>query len=386
MWNLGSDTLRHAVLVYYPDTISKADTVQWSGQILAGLKQEVVLNSVFLENGGHSIHASVSRPNNRPIINSTLAGCQSVVTVAQKPVAPPIHEYFTAAGFPYPGWSVYNPSKDGNTWKRVSYPIDTTTIMLQALQLRLFTMTEGTYNDVFLPLLDVSKMNSLKLGIDAAWCSNGDPDMSHDTLSVDVTTDCGINWKNVLKKWGADLSFSGCGQFEFIGWLPDTSRWKKFLVDLSGESGSGNLLIRVRGVKSFSGNNLYIRNIFLGPDLGVDQTVPDPVVSVCPNPATDVLKINLPAELNGPVRITVYDRVGVKVYSGQIIEIPADKPAYTLNISGFIDGIYLLQLESGSRRICTKFIKFTLQTCTFTHRRIKIQSASQALSVLEAHS
>lgn len=80
-----------------------------------------------------------------------------MITIARTPVAPSIHEYFTAQGWPYPGWSVYNPNKDGNTWKRVAY--------------------------------------------------------------------------------NTNIAIGGCEEFEFIGRLPDTSQWKKFQADLSGESG-----------------------------------------------------------------------------------------------------------------------------------------------------
>ncbi len=359
LWNLGTDTLKQALLICYPDTTSKADTVKWSGKVAPGLKQEVSFNSVYLENGGHSIYTAVLKPNNKPIINSTIAACKNVITIAITPVAPPIHEYFTSQGWPYPGWSVYNPNKDGNTWKRISYNTISSSYLISALQLRLFTMQEGTYNDFFLPLFDVSKMNSLKLGLEVAWCSNGNPDMSHDTIRVDVTTDCGTSWRNVLKKWATDIDIGGCGEFEFIGWLPDTSQWKKFQVDLSGESGSGKLLIRVRGIRSFSGNDMYVRNIFLGPDLGIDPPVSNPFFTVYPNPATDILKIKFPAGLSGLVNITVLNPLGIKVFSGQVSATPGDKQEYPLPIRGFINGIYLLMLESGKLNFNTKFIKLS---------------------------
>ena len=52
------------------------------------------------------------------------------LSVQKNTILPPIHEYFKYEGFPYPGWAVYNQSKNGNTWKWIRLPMDTTKYLL----------------------------------------------------------------------------------------------------------------------------------------------------------------------------------------------------------------------------------------------------------------
>lgn len=75
---------------------------------------------------------------------------------------------------------------------------------------------------------------------------------------------------------------------------------------------------------------------------------------VYPNPATEVLYFNLSAFNLDQLKLNVYDMQGkqVKAFVYRI-----DKNMLVLNISNFIQGNYLLEMQDGDKTIRKKFIK-----------------------------
>lgn len=355
--NLGADTLHEASLIRLIDGIASADTMKWTGMILPGKMLPVKINPIPLAHGNHVITVKIIKPNGRHMVFSRLTSVTSDIAIEKIPVAPVVHEYFTNPAWPYTGWSVYNPAKDGNTWKRIAYKMDNSDYLLPALQLRQFTISEGTFNEVYLPLMDASKMNSMKFGIQVAWCNNGDSTISHDTLSVDVTKDCGITWKNVLKKWGDPLAFQSCGQFEYIGNLPDTSRWKSFTADLSQFSGSSSMMIKIRATRSFSSNNMYLRNIFVGPDLGTGPFPESNLIRLYPNPVANVLRFDFQHGNEFSGKVSIINSTGALMYSGICTADAGNGYSSWVDVTGLPDGLYVVLFERDGKIASLKFIK-----------------------------
>lgn len=71
-------------------------------------------------------------------------------------------------------------------------------------------------------------------------------------------------------------------------------------------------------------------------------------VTVYPNPATDELHIDMLS--NGNARVNLYDLTGRKVYSRKVADT-----SNVINISSVKNGIYVLEIQAGSKRKTMKF-------------------------------
>lgn len=77
------------------------------------------------------------------------------------------------------------------------------------------------------------------------------------------------------------------------------------------------------------------------------------MVSMYPNPASNVLNIVLPDnyELNGTVK--VYNTLGQMVYNGTLSSVNH----YSVDVSGYQSGIYFVKLQNGSQTKTLQFVK-----------------------------
>ncbi|MCX6286893.1 MAG: T9SS type A sorting domain-containing protein [Bacteroidetes bacterium] len=277
--NTGTQPLTSCRLGYAVDT-GPYNTKTWTGYLGPGVTTEITIPTTYIGNGMHSIHLRADYPGYQFLFPSRMTAYVNSLSVQQTAILPPLHEYFLNPGFPFPGWAVYNQSKSGTTWKWVNFPMDTTSFLLGALQLRWFIMTGGTVNELYLPAMNVSAKSSLMLTFDMVYASFGD--LSHDTLKVLVSSDCGQTWNTVFSGQGSEIFTHTMDQFEWTGWLPDTNTWARHTVELSSFIGSGKLLIKFRAISNY-GNDLYLRNIFVGSNLGI-KPLTSSAFTIYPNP------------------------------------------------------------------------------------------------------
>ena len=88
------------------------------------------------------------------------------------------------------------------------------------------------------------------------------------------------------------------------------------------------------------------------------NTAPDgSVFSVYPNPARDQLNVNLNKNFNSQhVSFAIINEKGQQLYANEMNDAQASSK-YTINISGFAQGTYYLQVRTDKGVISTKFIK-----------------------------
>ncbi|MBK8111953.1 MAG: T9SS type A sorting domain-containing protein [Saprospiraceae bacterium] len=72
--------------------------------------------------------------------------------------------------------------------------------------------------------------------------------------------------------------------------------------------------------------------------------------SIAPNPANNSISINIPSRVN-EVRVDITNVSGVNVFSKKLAN------SNTLDISGWANGVYIIQFNDGKSRVHKKFIK-----------------------------
>jgi len=75
-------------------------------------------------------------------------------------------------------------------------------------------------------------------------------------------------------------------------------------------------------------------------------------VNIYPNPAVDVLHVNLPSPVS-KLNVSIIDQKGTVIYSNNF----SNRKTFDVNVAAFSQGIYLLQLQGDSVKETLKFMK-----------------------------
>lgn len=77
------------------------------------------------------------------------------------------------------------------------------------------------------------------------------------------------------------------------------------------------------------------------------------MVSLYPNPANDVLNIFVPDSYDFSGDVTIYNTVGQQVFTGKT----AETNLYSIDVSGYTQGVYFVKINKGSQTKTLQFIK-----------------------------
>jgi hypothetical protein len=169
-----------------------------------------------------------------------------------------------------------------------------------------------------------------------------------DTLAVLVSTDCGLTFTQVYKKWGNSLTTAPNNSNYYT---PTATEWRKDTVNLSAYSGTPHLLVIFRNIGLW-GNNIYIDNINLPSyTTSVNETEAQ-IMEVYPNPVNHNASLTITDPLNEEIIITLLDGKGSKVFRRNISATTVlDLSQYDLPA-----GIYHLNLQGETRIMNCKLL------------------------------
>lgn len=159
----------------------------------------------------------------------------------------------------------------------------------------------GQSDAMILPSFNLSTFTGIPY-ISFMWAyAKSDPSYS-DELIVLVSTDCGVNFNQILYKTGNTMT---TGPTQTTPYIPDsTTIWKLANVSLGAYATQTNVILKIINVTD-GGNNLYIDHIQVnGSVVGMeDNEIFENSISIFPNPASDYLQINSSGEKINSVEI-----------------------------------------------------------------------------------
>lgn len=160
-----------------------------------------------------------------------------------------------------------------------------------------------------------------------------------DTLSIYVSTDCGVTWPDLIyKKYGSDLYTIDTTNVLFV---PSRSNhWSSDSVDISTFAGQD---IQLKFVSSNrKGQNIYIDNvrIYENNDPAVELSEIELELEIYPNPTTEIL--NIPAEFQNK-NYLIFSEMGKLVQKGI-------SSSY-IDIKSLAQGTYTLSIGANSTNI-----------------------------------
>jgi len=181
----------------------------------------------------------------------------------------------------------------------------------------------------------------------ANWSAidNGLPDVPANTILIDPLNPDDIYLGNDL-----GVYYSPDGGITWESWnesLPDAV----MIYDLNNSPSNRKVRIATHGRGMYERS--YVNDFLSISDL---QTLEDPIV-LYPNPAADVLNLEINADLTGPLHIHVFDLSGKQLHTIKANDPSLNLRQQQLDVSNWNTGIYFVHLAINGQEVTKRFIK-----------------------------
>ena len=306
--NFGSDVLTTATLEYFVDG-GIPQYYYWQGSLPPFWMDTIVLPQISVTAGTHTLDILVTEANGQADFNGGNDGSiQFNILGTSEPV--PYHEAFDQVSLP-DGYFVEN-NDGGPSWDH--FEAGQYFNYLSCLRMPFYINdVSGDVDDLYMKNIDLSNVAQAELSFDVAYVYYSE--FYWDELKVMVSVDCGNDWDVVYDKLKNDLATAPPTDVFFV---PTCSQWRNETVDLSQYIGNSNVIIKFDAVNGH-GNNLYVDNIVINNNVGIDEVSSHKNALVLyPNPASDYLKVSFPETNFNGSEINVINSLGQKIYSTKI--------------------------------------------------------------------
>jgi hypothetical protein len=355
LFNWGSNPLTSATITWQIDN-GPVNTFNWTGNLASTASTSVTLTATNVAPGAHTITVSTNSPNGQTDgdnTNDSQTG-SFTITTPQTATPAPFSYNFTAATFPPTNWSITNPDADF-TWERSA------TVGLNGAGAAFVNNydynADGEVDDLILPTLDLSS-GSGTLTFDVAYALYTSPTANpsySDTLTVLGSTDCGVTWTQLYKKFSTNLT-TVTPAFQTAAFVPtQASQWRGETVSLGNLSGQPSVIIKFRNTTQYE-NNLYVDNINITTSVGVDNAMLDRAVTVYPNPGTGLYTVAVNLEGIEVVQFELVNSLGQRILSFREEGFGTNDLA--LDLQNQPEGVYFLRAIHGDAQIVKKIVKY----------------------------
>jgi hypothetical protein len=348
--NKGKNTLTQATIYASIDNGAASSVTNWTGSLVTFAETPVTLNALTTTEGIHTLKVIVSAPNNgtdEDLSNDTLTSTYQYYQAME----PPVTESFESSTFPPKGWDIINPD-NSYTWERVVGYAKTgnaSVVMRNSSY-----AVNGQKDYLRLPTVNITSADSAFMTFQVAAAVTSDPASTSnpfDTLEVWASTDCGVTFTSLYKKWDSTLITRRTpvdGSF-----TPMANEWRKDSVNLTPYIGKGPLLLAFVNTAEYE-NNIYLDDINVY-SLNINTNLKAKGFMITPNPTTGNIYVQFypnPAYVKG---INIYSSTGQRVASRVING--AGSSIYSFDLAGFASGVYIVQVVLSDKTITQKVIK-----------------------------
>ena len=325
---------------------------EWTGSLVTSASETVYLPAFSTTVGEHTLEVTVANPNGNPDADATDNVAETDFLVNLGALALPLEQGFEDPGFPYDGYTLYNPD-GGEGWERTTWGASLGTYSIFVNHFNNDAI--GEIDEFVLPAYDFTGLTEVFFTFDVAYALYTASGEYSDTLEVLVSADCGGSWQTLYKKANPDLQTAAVHTINF---KPESDEWRNESIDLTDYIGEGQVFVKFRTITDYE-NNLYVDNININ-----NGEVPQSIVSgadafalnLYPNPTSGNVTIRFNTPAGGEYRTQVYDITGKLVYSGIEQTVTANNtvliPAFRLDA-----GVYRVQLSNGTHSAGTYFVK-----------------------------
>ena len=171
---------------------------------------------------------------------------------------------------------------------------------------------------------------------------------SDDSFKVKVTDNCGQSWQNRMSKTTETLITTNANSY--FDYVPNANDWEEQKVSISPWAGEDNVQFLFE-FEGSGGNYLYIDNLRVGGELGMDELINSEELNfnVFPNPNEGNAQINITLFEESDIEIQVIDLLGKSLGTLQSTLSPGEQNIALKDIQkGIPKGTYFIKLNIGT--------------------------------------
>jgi hypothetical protein len=340
--NWGTNGLTSCVINYRVDS-GPFLVYNWSGNLNSLDSININLPPISTAPGVHAFTALTTLPNGNPDAQPSNDQRNIGFNVLGSGIPLPYYEGFEQPTFLPPGWILNNPD-NYNTWTRTLSASSSGSASAKVDNIT-YQYSNGQNDEMTTPAFDLSTAANPGISFDYAYTyyfqTTPTVAIYSDTLTVLISTDCGMNYSTLFKKGGTQLATVAPipNGPEFI---PQSSEWQTVVIPLSPFQTGNNAILKFRNTTGW-GNQLYIDNINITNNVGIPENVKDAQVNIYPNPAVDIIHVAFSGS-EGKVLVRLFDVTGKVVFECRQSKF-LDQDL-TITLPNLFDGLYYLELKS----------------------------------------
>ena len=351
--NWGSSSLTSAVINYHVD-MNAVQTFTYSGSLPSLATTTVSLPNIITTAGSHTFMAYTTLPNGMADGNNTNDTTMSSFIVNSGLGANlPYTEGFENNTFPTNGITINN-YDTATTWARTT--VAKKTGLASAFMDNFNYNANGQIDEMVLPSLNFSSVASPQLTFQLAYRLYTAPTATltfSDTLEVLISSDCGLTWSQVYKKFSTPLT-TATPAFSTVSFIPTAAQWRMETISLGSYATINSAIVKFKHSTGYE-NQLYIDDINLNSStaLGMKENDISNLITIYPNPANESFTINIGTELSTKdVSAILIDQLGREVKTKNTIFQNTIGIA-TTNIA---NGTYFIKINIQNNTIVKKVI------------------------------
>lgn len=221
-----------------------------------------------------------------------------------------------------------------------------------SVRIKCGSLPSGLKSSFISPPIDISGLSGapgVKFKVAYAKRFQTDEDM----LRVFASKDCGHTWVLRYAKKGNDLVTNG-GSLISTDFVPAVSwHWRDDKLELGSTfNGAANIMLKFELTASGNGNFLYVDDINITVNVGLEEHEGNQQLQVFPVPASHLLNIQLPEPAIGKIEIKNLLGQELLTYSAS-----AFSSIHTLSVEHLPSGMYLLFWHGKERTALSRFMK-----------------------------
>ncbi len=263
-------------------------------------------------------------------------------------------------GNPYPFSEGFESFTDlnGNDWFSNSFDMDNEWMITnsaaysgsKSVMINNFSNTQSTKDELFSPIVDLTGTSNLAITFKYAFAKKDSSNA--DQLQLQVSNNCNTTWINRLTLTGINLETAPISSNSFIP--SGIAEWKNGYAIIPNTYLTSSFRFKFI-FTSKGGNNIYIDDINIQAQVGIEDNHKLSDLSIFPNPGNEVVNIKFGLNKQKKLTMRIYNVLGELIESSASIYSAGEQ---TINIStkNYPNGYYTIMLNGDNEYSTLSFI------------------------------
>ncbi len=352
--NMGNTALTSAKLTFLVDGIAQK-TMNWTGNLasyestlLSGIKVGAAAGGV------HTLKVQVSNPNGSTDVNDKNDTLSTTFTVNLAGNLPFSEGFETISGLPAATWKSDKTTANGSNW---SIATNTGSSGTKSCMINNMANVAGNVSTLdHLNSYSFSSTSSPSITFKVAYQRK--TTTNNDKLQLLTSSNCGATWIPRWTRTGSTLaSVSATGTTPFV---PAATEYTSYTVNLGGLVGTSGVLFRwiFTADATSPGNNLYIDDINILKEVGIEQLENQLSFTVAPNPTpTGRISIYFNSSEKHSITAEIMDITGKVIETLPTKAVSEGENSFTMGENNQLSqGIYMLRFCVDGQCISKKIV------------------------------